>query len=501
MMRYPLRFAALSLAAAVALPSSSHAATDLLHEWKLDETSGATAVDAIGAIGGGIGGTSSWTSGKINNGFKTTGSTLGYVNAGNVPVSGSFSLSFWVKPEDASLDWRNMVSKHDGVAGTRSLFVGQSLNDGALRFSLYFDGTNAASIDTPAATVASGSWAFVTATWNEATKVQSLFVDGVLRASATHAGQSFSVSRASNLLFNTNSTNSIAGLGTGSWARFPGTVDDVALWSASLSAGQIKAMNSTSAIPGLTSFDAQSFASVVKAYDTNFASNIGNTRWTRTTGLSIGAGATQKYANGYAMQFDDAGVGVTSLSRISLSFDPQHLNLADTTNTTDNPGVIGADEPAIYLSSHEIDGLVTNSSIGSADIRPGTMNGDVFVMLWLQDMQGADDRAALRTELVGAGGSIYSLLDSSDQKWTQLASVYNGFDTLVRFDDASLVGAINWDFATHTDIVVDRLAVSAVPEPTTAMAVFAITTGAFLRRRRNSQLTTHNETPSSKFEN
>src|SRR5207253_1375910 len=119
----------------------SHAATDLLHEWKLDENSGAIATDAIGAVGGGLGGTSTWSSGKINNGFKTTGSTLGYVNAGNVALAGSFSLSFWVKPEDVSLDWRNMVSKHDGAAGAKSFFVGQSQNDGALRFSLYFDGT------------------------------------------------------------------------------------------------------------------------------------------------------------------------------------------------------------------------------------------------------------------------------------------------------------------------------------------------------------------------
>lgn len=484
MMRHRLSFAALSLAAALALNSTSHAATDLLHEWKLDENVGATATDAIGAIAGGIGGTSSWVSGKINNGFKTTGSTLGYVNAGNVPLAGSFSLSFWVKPEDVSLDWRNMISKHDGAAGAKSFFVGQSQNDGALRFSLYFDGSNSVSIDTPAATVASGSWAFVTATWNEATKVQSLYVDGVIRASATQAGKSFSVSRASNLLFNTNSTNSVAGLGTGSWARFPGTVDDIALWNAPLSAGQIKAMNATSATAGLTNFDAQSFSSLVRAYDTNFASNIGNTRWTRATGLNLGVGAAQKYSNGYAMQFDAAGAGVTSLSTISLSFDPQHTNLADTTNATENPGANGADEPAIYLPSHEIDGLIANSSIGSADIRPGTMNGDVFVMLWLQDTAGADDRAALRSELIGAGGSVYSLIDSSDPQWTQLASIYSGFDTLVRFEDATQVGAINWDFATHTDIVVDRLAVSAVPEPSAAMAMVGFAAIVLRRRRR-----------------
>ena len=58
--------------------------------------------------------------------------------------------------------------------------------------------------------------------------------------------------------------------------------------------------------------------------------------------------------------------------------------------------------------------------------------------------------------------------------------------------NASQVGAINWDFATHTDIVVDRVAVSAVPEPTTAAITGAVSMHALLRRRRTSHLTSHN---------
>ncbi|CAN5486059.1 hypothetical protein BH09PLA1_BH09PLA1_05580 [soil metagenome] len=486
------RLSALALAVgAVAMPGApAFASVDLLHEWKLDEVAGTSAADAIAAMGGGVGGSSTWSAGKINNGFKTTGGTLGYVNAGNVPLSGSFSLSFWVKPEDVTLDWRNMISKHDGAAGSKAFWIGQNSTDGSMRFGMYFDGSTELAIDTPAASIASGQWSFVTATWNESTKVQSIYIDGILRGSATRAGQSFAVSRSSNLLFNTNSTNSVAGLGTGSWARFPGTVDDVSLWNASLSVGQIKAMSATTAIAGLANFDAQSFSSLVRAYETNFASEIGQTRWSRATGMNIGVGAAQQYSNGYAMQFDAASVGVTSLSTISLSFDPQHANLADTTNSNDNPGAVGTDEPAIHIGANgvsEIDGLMSNSSIGSADIRPGTAfsgTGDVLVMLWLQDTQGTDDRAALRSELVGAGGASYTILDANDSQWTQLASTYSGFDTLVRFKDASQVGAINWDFATHTDIVVDRIAVSAVPEPATGLLFTAMAASAASRRRR-----------------
>src|SRR5262245_52414488 len=125
------RIAAFSVSALLSTAVSS-AYADIAHEWKLDEVSGSSAADSIGAFVGPILGTSTWTAGKIGNSFSVTGSNVGYVNPGNVPISGSFTLSFWVKPEDISLDWRNMISKHDGAAGTKSFWVGQSGTDGVL---------------------------------------------------------------------------------------------------------------------------------------------------------------------------------------------------------------------------------------------------------------------------------------------------------------------------------------------------------------------------------
>src|SRR3954469_7043915 len=156
--------ALLAIAALAAAPRFARA--DILHEWKLDETTGSFALDSVTSTNSTIGGTSNWTSGKINNAFKTTGSTLGYVNAGNVAVSSSFSLSFWVKPEDVSLDWRNMVSKHDGAASTRDFWIGQGQTDGSLRFGLYYDGTSETSLDTGPGVISSNTWQLITATWD-----------------------------------------------------------------------------------------------------------------------------------------------------------------------------------------------------------------------------------------------------------------------------------------------------------------------------------------------
>jgi hypothetical protein len=251
--------------------------------------------------------------------------------------------------------------------------------------------------------------------------------------------------------------------------------------------GSIKALYSSETTPGLSNFDAQSFAAVHQAYLTNFDAQVGNMRWSRATGLGIGEGAVQHKPNGYVMQLDAAGVGVTALSTVGITYDPQHVNLADTTSASENPGGSGLDLPSVHIfgnGASEIDGLITDSSIGSADIRPdGAVGGTVLVMLWLKDTQGADDRAALRSELAGAGDSIYSVLDASSADWTRLASDYAGFDTLLRFDNATQVGAFNWDFATHTDIVVDRLAVTGVPEPASAL-LFGVAGLVALRRRR-----------------
>ena len=55
----------------------------------------------------------------------------------------------------------------------------------------------------------------------------------------------FATARSSNLLFNTNSTSLSQGPGTGSWARFPGTLDDVALWDDAMTFGEAKALYNT----------------------------------------------------------------------------------------------------------------------------------------------------------------------------------------------------------------------------------------------------------------
>src|SRR4029434_10771733 len=113
-----------------------------------------------------------------------------------------------------------------------------------------------------------------------------------------------------------------------------------------------------------TNFDAQTFGALRQAYLTNLPAQVGNMRWTRATGLTAGEGAVERRSNGYVMQLNSTGVGVTALSTVSLSFDPVHPNLADTTSASETPGGSGADQPAVHVfgnGTSEIDGLKSSS--------------------------------------------------------------------------------------------------------------------------------------------
>jgi len=469
--------AALSSASVI---SAAAAHAELLNHWSLDQTAGFTAPDSKGGLAGSVGGTSAWAGGKIANGFKTTGNALGYINNGNVNFTGSFALSFWVNPENVALDWRNMLSKHDGADGQKAFWIGQKDTDGAMRFGMYFDGAAETTLDTSSALIGSGQWSFITAGWNEKTKTQSLFVNGNLAASAVRTGKSFLNPRSSNFLFSTNNTSSSNVVGVGSWARFPGTLDDVAVWDSLPDAGRLKAIYNAPTVAGLPAYNAADFEQLHFAADTNFSVEVGDKRWKRATGLALGEGNIAQQPNGHAMQFNAAGVGVTSLSTVSLTADPINANLA-----TANQINIATGLP---LTISEIDGLTSNESIGSANFRPYQIDqGDIYVMLWLTDTTGTDDRATLRAELDAVSGAGYDLLNMADAQWSELSTNHAGFDTLIRFNQIEIGGAFNWDFAAHTDVRLDQVAVvttgAPVPEPATA-GLLAI--GAAMLRRRKA---------------
>ena len=97
------------------------------------------------------------------------------INMGNVPVSGSFTLAFWVKPRDIHRDWAPMLSKF----GTQNSFwVGQHSYDGKLRFGIYLDGSTESYIDTAPGAVVNGRWTHVVCSYDG--HHQKIYIDGNL---------------------------------------------------------------------------------------------------------------------------------------------------------------------------------------------------------------------------------------------------------------------------------------------------------------------------------
>jgi hypothetical protein len=130
-------------------PGTPPAVTDAILHWKLDENSGASAMDASGyGNHGRLASGASWTSGKLNWAVSLNGTTSGYISrAGmtNFPTT-DLTVAFWMRSSDTSragtlvsyasaqsandfliYDYRNLQFY---VAGVVTGPTGVKLNDG-----------------------------------------------------------------------------------------------------------------------------------------------------------------------------------------------------------------------------------------------------------------------------------------------------------------------------------------------------------------------------------
>ena len=208
------------------------------HWWKLDEASGLTALDAgvVGGMHGTILGTSSTrvtpANSRVGNGLDVSAG-WSYVNAGNVPVTGSFSANIWIDPNNVNDDWRGLIGKWS-VGGQRAFWLGQRNTDGGhLRFGLSFNGSGEVALDTPSGVIGNHCWQMITAIWDETTKEHKLYVNGVLKASAVRAGQTMTTPRSSPLAIMALNDNA---------NQFYGTADDVRLYNRVLTDDEIRAL-------------------------------------------------------------------------------------------------------------------------------------------------------------------------------------------------------------------------------------------------------------------
>lgn len=228
-----------AIAVAIGSPSLSQAA--LVSLWTLDDTSNGVAIDSVG------GNSATWQNGTNTNLANAAGqiggaADLSDVNGGNnyfqmnLPEligAGGLSFSAWIN-NDAN-------GGYNGIFMTRT-FNGQTNNSWGLaiendpntRFDARADGPGIDSAD--GSVSPDGSWKHLAMTWDGSTQVFTSYLNGVLAATGTTAGEGIGAT--------------IAGPDSGPWyigyddccggnRDFDGRIDDVAVWDNVLSAAEI----------------------------------------------------------------------------------------------------------------------------------------------------------------------------------------------------------------------------------------------------------------------
>ena len=220
--------APLTLAVSVIVPTITNAppsiTNNLVSWWNFDEISGATALDSFGPNPGTLINTPSRVPGRYNNALHFT-ATNQYVTAAGSPslnVSPNFSLALWIRPSEfinASSGRKDLLQK----LLSYWLIFNFPTNDGRLAFVL---NTGSPMVKSTTANWAPEVWRHITATYDGAT--MRLYVNGNLEG--TQSTPAVPAGNANPLLFGGNLANNF-------W--FPGAIDDVRLYSATLSAAEV----------------------------------------------------------------------------------------------------------------------------------------------------------------------------------------------------------------------------------------------------------------------
>ncbi|HSY17842.1 MAG TPA: glycoside hydrolase family 76 protein [Candidatus Acidoferrales bacterium] len=200
--------------------------------YPLDATSGTVAVDATGSGNNGVVSGATWNSGGRFNGCLNFNGASSSVQITNL-VCNDFSIAFWVKTTQAAGggQWYNGAGLVDGDAPGSNDDFGAALVGGKFGFGIGNPDTTILSTTS----INNGAWHHCVATRQQATGGVNVYVDGTLQASGTA---------------NRNTLNASARLLFGAIASgngyFNGSLDEVKIFSRTLSSNEVVALYSSS---------------------------------------------------------------------------------------------------------------------------------------------------------------------------------------------------------------------------------------------------------------
>ncbi len=202
------------LALSVALTGTTKA--ELVGWWRFDEGSGTVAHDTSGNSNDGtFNGDPQWVSGFIGGALEFDG-VDDYVAIGDLDLTGSFTLTCWMRPSSLPGGWHSVVIKEDdyGIEFNGSTLEGGTWPNG-------WHGYVSTTISTPAI------WYHAALTWNGSDLEMFIDASSVGQNTGTHASNN------KPLLFGSWDTSS---------EFFHGIIDDVRIYNVALSAEEIEAL-------------------------------------------------------------------------------------------------------------------------------------------------------------------------------------------------------------------------------------------------------------------
>lgn len=209
--------------------------TNLVSYWKLDESSG-NAADSVGSNTLTNNNTTPFVAAKINNGADMENSSaqsfsITDASQTGLDITGDMSISLWVNLESApSGDVMYFVTKYKAGGNNSYAFDYQdSAGTKNLLFANSFNGTADVAV-TVAQTLTLGSWFHLVAVYTAAAGSCQFYVNGSSLGTPTGLGTS---------IFNGTADFSLGGQDGGSSVKFDGIMDEVGVWSRTLTSGEV----------------------------------------------------------------------------------------------------------------------------------------------------------------------------------------------------------------------------------------------------------------------
>jgi hypothetical protein len=204
--------------------------------WKLDETSGNTAMDSIGSAHGVFGGpgTPTWVAGHDGGAVDFTGGGGDHIHIGAAPVLANLpalTVTAWIRPATVANDGaiRCVFDKGTPTAGW-AITIGEG-GEGRVGFHAFY-ATSQESVQSVDNAVAANAWSFVAASWDGGTGTTGirLYVDAARLTTSVVTGAIGTRPDDSGIDAAINCINATS---------YTGAMDDVRIYDRVLSAAEI----------------------------------------------------------------------------------------------------------------------------------------------------------------------------------------------------------------------------------------------------------------------